>query len=517
MAEAVLRLQYFGPFRAFAADGTDVTPKSRKGQGVLALLASGDEMRRTRRWIEQTLWSDRSPQQAGGSLRQTLTELRKSLAPCGDILNSDRSEIWLEADLVETDLGEDPPQGVTFLEGLDVRDPAFDAWRKETRPRPVHKPPPGALPGVRFRCIGDGSNGGVIGSIVADQLGQSLEEQVTSWLVDRDGDVLVKCDLAELGLSNVLTVRVTHEHTGTVLYSGYREFQGDPTQALVAGFLSELVHETVGRVVSSLPRVLGLDRPEVVAAGFANVALSRLASFERDKLIEAGDLFVRAHGADKNGLYLAWQGFVRMALVVDQDDEVAAEALEEVEALLSRALESAPRNSVALSLVSLTRNMLFDDYGTAVELAQMATQLNGNGLLAKQALAVAGATEADPQAAYRASRLCQSSLGTEGLRHLWDLYHSLVCIRAGQLNEATQAAERAARSSLAFAAPRRQLLSLYLASGQEDAATQTIEELKNLEPSFSLDRYFDDESYPVLTLRKSGLLDNSARILGHRR
>ncbi|MEL6420042.1 MAG: hypothetical protein AAFQ55_15665, partial [Pseudomonadota bacterium] len=335
-----------------------------------------------------------------------------------------------------------------------------------------------------------------------------------SWMVDREGDVLVKCDLAELGLSNVLTVRVTHEFTGTVLYSGFREFQGDPSQALVAGFLTELVHETVGRVVASLPRVLGLDRPEVVAAGFANVALNRLASFKKDKLVEADDLFARAHGTDGNGVYLAWQAFVRMAQVVDHHAEAPRALLEEVEGLLSRSLENAPRNSVALSLVSLTRNMLFDDYSTAVELAEIATRLNSNGLLAKQSLAVAGAAEADPQTAYRASRLCQSALGADGLRHLWDLYHALVCIRAGQLNEATQAAERAARSSESFVAPRRQLLSLYLAAGQEDAAAQVLEELKALEPSFELDRYFHDESYPVLTLRDAGLLQQSARIVG---
>lgn len=514
MSEPVLRIQFFGPFAATAADGTDVTPKSRKGQGVLALLASSNDMRRSRRILEQTLWSDRSPQQAGGSLRQTLTELRKALAPCGDILGSDRTAVWLDQPVIETDLGTGATDNEPFLEDLNVRDPAFVEWRDRIRPKSRPALPPGAQPGVRFRCVGNGSNGGVIGSIVADQLGHSLQEHLTSWMVDREGDVLVNCDLAELGLSNVLTVRVTHEFTGTVLYSGFREFQGDPSQALVAGFLTELVHETVGRVVASLPRVLGLDRPEVVAAGFANVALNRLASFKKDKLVEADDLFARAHGTDGNGVYLAWQAFVRMAQVVDHHAEAPRALLEEVEGLLSRSLENAPRNSVALSLVSLTRNMLFDDYSTAVELAEIATRLNSNGLLAKQSLAVAGAAEADPQTAYRASRLCQSALGADGLRHLWDLYHALVCIRAGQLNEATQAAERAARSSESFVAPRRQLLSLYLAAGQEDAAAQVLEELKALEPSFELDRYFHDESYPVLTLRDAGLLQQSARIVG---
>ena len=513
MTDFLLKLRCYGPFRAFDGAGNDVTPKSRKGQGVLAVLGTSEDMLRTRRWLQDVLWSDRTPEQAGGSLRQTLTELRKCLSPCGDVLNADRNAIWLNPELVETDLDDPAPHTQTFLEGLDVRDPKFNEWRQAQCRTPVHLPLPSGQPGVRFRCWGDGSNGGVIGSIVADQLGHSLEEQESSWVVDRQGDVEVKCDLAELGPSNVLTVRVTHEHTGTLLYSGFREYQGNPSQALVAGFLTELVHETVGRVVAKLPRVLGLDRPEVMAAGFANIALSRLGSFETDKLIEADALFERAYAADGNGLYLAWRAFVRMAQVVDQDKVIAPELLEEVEALLSKALEASPYNSVALSLVSLTRNMLFDDHGTALELAKMATRVNTNGLLAKQSLAVAASTDDDPHSAYEASRLCQSALGTDGLRHLWDLYHALVCIRAGKLNEATQSAKRAAGASAFFAAPRRQLVSLYLAAGDEEAAMQTLQELKNLDPTFSLDRYFNDEDYPVMTLRKAGLLQRASQLL----
>lgn len=515
MPNTSLKIRFYGPFRALDADGQDVTPKSRKGQGVLALLASGEDFLRTRRWLQETLWSDRTPQQAGGSLRQTLTELRKTLASCGEVLQSDRNAIWLNPDMVETDLDDPAPTGQAFLEGLDIRDPKFDEWRQAQCRTPAHMPLPSGLPGVRFRCLGDGSNGGVIGSIVADQLGHSLEEQVSSWIVDRQGDVEVKCDLAELPQSNVLTVRVTHEHTGTLLYSGFREYQGNASQALVAGFLAELVHETVGRVVAKLPRVLGLDRPEVVAAGFANIALSRLGSFETEKLAEADSLFERAYAADGNGLYLAWRAFVRMAQVVDQGSSMAPELLEEVETLLSKALEAAPYNSVALSLVSLTRNMLFDDHGTALELADMATRVNANGLLAKQSLAVAASTKDDPQSAYQASRLCQSALGADGLRHLWDLYHALVCIRAGHLNEATRSAERAARASAAFAAPRRQLVSLYLASGKPDAAKRTMNELRELEPTFTMDRYLHDEAYPVLTLRNAGLLRRAAEVLGN--
>lgn len=64
-----VRIHLTGPFRVEGADGTDRTPKSSKGCGLLALLACHPQTRRSRSWLQSKLWSDRAPEQAAASLR----------------------------------------------------------------------------------------------------------------------------------------------------------------------------------------------------------------------------------------------------------------------------------------------------------------------------------------------------------------------------------------------------------------------------------------------------------------
>ncbi len=85
------------------------------------------------------LWSDREPQQASGSLRQALSNVRKALGPQADRLGADRTTLWLhpEVTLDTTAAGE-------FLADLDIRDPGFSDWLRDQRGR--HDDPPEVQP-----------------------------------------------------------------------------------------------------------------------------------------------------------------------------------------------------------------------------------------------------------------------------------------------------------------------------------------------------------------------------------
>ena len=75
--------------------GRDCTPRSNKARGIVALLALTPDRKRSRRWIEAKLWSDRGPDQASGSLRQALMDLRTSLGPAAGALQADREFVSL--------------------------------------------------------------------------------------------------------------------------------------------------------------------------------------------------------------------------------------------------------------------------------------------------------------------------------------------------------------------------------------------------------------------------------------
>lgn len=133
-------IRMVGEFEVRGAAGIELTPRGAKSRALLALLARTPGHRRPRRWLEARLWSDRGQEQASGSLRQALTELRKALGPLACNLTSDRDCVALGG--LRTDLDADPAgaaaqlaQGREFLEGIDVIDPAFNRWLVEERQR----------------------------------------------------------------------------------------------------------------------------------------------------------------------------------------------------------------------------------------------------------------------------------------------------------------------------------------------------------------------------------------------
>ncbi len=138
----VFCIRLLGVF-SFVRDGVDMTPSGRKAMALLALLATAPAGRRSRKWLQNHLWSDKGESQGAASLRQTLYEIRSNLDTYREVLFSDKNIVAL--DLTQTsvdilqifDVGQFPvahhaevPQ---FLEGLDVGDEVFEEWLRDQR------------------------------------------------------------------------------------------------------------------------------------------------------------------------------------------------------------------------------------------------------------------------------------------------------------------------------------------------------------------------------------------------
>ncbi|MEM8665234.1 MAG: hypothetical protein AAGF49_14075, partial [Pseudomonadota bacterium] len=133
-----------GIFELRAPDGTDVTPKSAKARAAVAMLLMSPEQKRSRRWLEARLWSDRGAEQASASLRQALVDIRQSFGASQDALAKNREFVALKPGAFRVDLledGYDPASGIEILEGLDARDNEFEAWLRELRASAVHMTP----------------------------------------------------------------------------------------------------------------------------------------------------------------------------------------------------------------------------------------------------------------------------------------------------------------------------------------------------------------------------------------
>jgi len=147
-----LRLDMLGGFAARDGRGREIEIGSRKAQALLAVLSLSPGRPQAREKLTALLWSDRGEQQARGSLRQALAELRRAL-PDHDppILAARRDSLCIDAEIVAADavemerlIDEGSPEALAeaaelcrgdLLDGLAVRDPAFEDWLRAERAR----------------------------------------------------------------------------------------------------------------------------------------------------------------------------------------------------------------------------------------------------------------------------------------------------------------------------------------------------------------------------------------------
>ncbi|NDR59645.1 tetratricopeptide repeat protein [Aliiruegeria sabulilitoris] len=124
-----LTLRLEGSFEALDSAGSPIEGLSKRGQALLAYLACQPGMAASRSVLMDLLWSDRSREQAGASLRQELSRLRRCLPE--HVLLADRREVRLSGE----DLYIRPGEGAPLLDGFDLASRGFEDWLRDARLR----------------------------------------------------------------------------------------------------------------------------------------------------------------------------------------------------------------------------------------------------------------------------------------------------------------------------------------------------------------------------------------------
>lgn len=142
---ASLRLTLLGGLEARLSSGQPLALPPRKTGALLAYLAMPPGRARSREELMARFWSQRSERQARNSLRQALFALRRNLAPLdAPVLRIDGETVTLDPAHAQVDVlrfEELAERGTAhalrqatalyrgeLLEGVVVRDPAFDEW-----------------------------------------------------------------------------------------------------------------------------------------------------------------------------------------------------------------------------------------------------------------------------------------------------------------------------------------------------------------------------------------------------
>lgn len=521
-----ISIAVLGPFQVLNQTGDVMTPKGAKNQALLALLALSPSMSRPRRWLEDKLWSTFAPEQASANLRQALSKLRAALSPNQDILQTDRTTVRLSVQKVRVDLLDDIlpiDERAELLQGLDVRDPEFEEWLRMERAEllaHISRAKPKPATGILINCQAITQNAGrerIMGEVLANQIGESISEQVRAWRQSSDSpelaeylpsaDIAVQAQLLPDDGGHSIFIKAVHQTSGRILYSKLQHVARLNDILETEQSIGKTIFEAADQIIGKLPQVLDGTLPETRATALSRLGLYRMFSFERAALREAYGLMTQAYEHDQNGVYLAWSGLIRTIQIMELSEENPEALREEAIALHYKALELGADNSLVRALAGKVRGTALADSAGFFELAEQAVDRNPANAIAWNSLAEAymrlGKFDLALEASKRASHIASSS----PFKHWWDTGRCLIAISCNKPDEAIEAGEAAIRSAPLSRPAHRHLLALYALKGDLIKAKAVADKLTKIEPGFTLDRLVNDANYPVRTLRGAGMLD----------
>lgn len=523
-------IRLVGAFEIRDGQGRDCSPRGAKARALLAMLCQTPDRRRSRRWLEARLWSDRGPEQASGSLRQALVEIRRALGTAADVLVTDRDSVRLVH--VETDIEVEPEQvrmalaaGREFLEGIDIADQAFEEWLREERARVAA--PPGATPApltdparrlpfvVRLGRLPDGT-GSFMGMALADSIGRLLAEFAHIDVFGAGGmplppdlppgGLVLHVEGAEIGDRVHLLVSLQSPAQGQTIWNQRVSLPVGQADFINGGEFPPLVFQAAEAALTHLARLPDGDRgPNRVNALIAR-ALPEMFSYDRQRLRNADRMLAEALSIAPSARIYAWRSLVRQIMYVErtEDDQKRLEA--EADEYARRALELSRANPLVLALVGAVRVMVDENPEAGTVLARDSVALSPFNAFAYSAQAGAMIRAGKYADALEAARTGAAIAARTGFVHWWESLCGLSAIRAGNYEAAIAHCEAAYYRSPSFRAAMRPLLFLYLSLGAEEKALRVLRNLRRVEPDFGLALIRDDPDYPAVTLRRSGLI-----------
>lgn len=519
-----LRLKLWGTFSATLADGTDATPHLLKCQAILAMLALSSDGRRTRSWMQARLWSDRSREQANGSLRQALAVLRKALGPARDCLTADRKVIGLDMSRVTVTPRN---EGEEFLAGFDLPDEGFNDWLRNKRGTddgrnakglvsgallnaPLGQPAPAEDPPIVL--TGSGTTEARLGPVetfLIDATARALREGYGLRVhiidrPDREGRPINVALSARRSENSALFLRAqcTDRASSELIWSGHQSVAF--TQSSLFDDLDVLawVNDLVAAIAEHLRRRALRSRDQQSATMLGLTALRDLFSMRPERVEAADRLLVQAHEIDSRGVFLAWRAKLKAIQRVERHRTDGDALREEGFQLMNDALRFEPMNASVLGASAIAHLILDPDLIACDELSRQGWQANrANPVAALSRAFVLLYADRLPEAMVASDWALAMSRGSPH-RFFWDLQVAMAACASGDLDRAITTAERCAVFGPDCRPPMRYLVGLYAARGDHGRALHWARKLKALEPDFEPARLVADPAYPSSLLRR---------------
>lgn len=527
MGERLLEVSLFGAC-VVRSIGRTYEITGAKHKAMVALLVTAPVGRRTRAFLQETLWGTSCYDSGRQSLRRALSDIKTIMGDdFAHVFHVSNAEIAVDLSTIHF-IGR--PGGGEFLEGIDIRDTQFNAWLGAIRVNPaqVHSlfsatlqpPPPSMLPVIAilpFRAMAEGARYTVLGDWLAEEICRSLSRSnllsVISHLSAR-ALVTSSYDVArirnELGADYCLTggMRIMGDQvildcdqidvaTGRILWT--RQFTGKISEFLLAEArpVVEIVR-TVGRSLASeaLSHARGrsvsdLDDHSLLIAGVSLMHAPTLSGFARSReLLE--EVIRRAPRAAEGH---AWLGeWYVMSITNGWTTDVPRDTSTALDCT-ARALDIDPTNAFCLTIDGVVHNNLLMQFDTAELRFDAALDHNPNESMSWLLSGVLHAyRDEDTTAIERVERAMRLS-PLDPLGYFYEALAASAYLSGENYGRALELADRSmARNDRHLSTLRARICALYHL-GREDEAREAGKALIGRQPDFTVANYL--KSHPA--------------------
>jgi tetratricopeptide (TPR) repeat protein len=506
------------------------------------MLATGPAMSRSRSWLMDHLWSDRSPDQASGSLRQSLREIRKALGKDKQKIVSGQSMVRLDAEHVWIDGSDDAylskiaassDEELEFLSNIDINDREFEHWVRDKRQyfaerietlrsqlpigRRNKTPADSSAPTIlRGTATGSDRKWGVFSEILSDLVCKSLGDfgpvRVVGASDDRsiarskqrhairlDSRAFAFADRSGAG------VTLTRQDDNSVIFQTLRAFGDCAKPSLEQLEALQLVNAAADRATQEFTRMYPLSDDRRHAASLGYDGIQRLFQFRFNELEQIDRQFAEAFEMDRKAAYLVWRAYLRTFILGERPDVPADRTMEEIRSLTADAMQLDPGNSLVLALCAFITSMWLLDHAAGLELARRSVELNPANPLGVAYLGLSYLHLGDLEKGYKYADKAHRISGPGSYRNAVTFIAMTAAAYSGRHAEAIGLGEALTRAAPQFGATQRMLGLLYRKIGREADSERIVETLRKSEPNFSF-KLMKDGMYRSAIVRKTELM-----------
>ncbi|MBL3575787.1 transcriptional regulator [Rhodovulum sulfidophilum] len=532
--ERPARLHLLGALCLTDAEGRDFTPKSRKAQALLALLALSPRGTRTRIWLRDKLWSESDEGRASGSLRQSVYELKGALKGIdAGILTTERNALGLDLDRLWVDLrairegGGALPAGVDpdadLLEGFDISDEEFEDWLTMERsawerlrenlttappaaadaPAPPEAPAPrrmprvieiGLLPGI---VHGGLRSGAFIGDYIIEAVARALLDYHPVQIVDlreageaepRPGepDFLIRTRTLVVGDTASVSFLVYENGTNTlVLSQSMQTRQKDFYEDEFA-----LTNQFVAQNVDHLAKIIGgtRDGPSGIRNDYSALigygVLAGMFDLDPGRMRATTEALDRLNERTENSLFPSLGAYASSFALGENIGGWDRARRERTEALAMDLLQANPFNSIALACIGHVMGFVLDRHDIAADIFGRAVRLNPMQAFVWDHLALHELYCGDLDRARAASDRAVNLGKYSPISYTYETTACMVATLSGDHARAVALGRRALLKQPRFNAAMRYTLAALGHLGDRAAAHALGTELLRLDPGF---------------------------------